>query len=142
MFEPDFTPLPVYATMKAYTPTARVVQRGFRSTTHWAMDWRGAWETRQDARAYFGEYKIGQVGDSVTFVWRGSDLDLVVSQNPYGGAVRVQIDNAPAREIELWRTDPSAGGSIALVRGLPNGEHRVTIAVTRGTVAANGFVVQ
>jgi len=142
MMEPDFTSLPVYAAMKAYTPTARVVQRGFRSTSHWAMDWRGGWETVQDARAYFGEYKIGRLGDSVSFVFRGTDLDVVVVQNPYGGAVRVQIDNAPARDIELWRTDPSAGGRVALARGLPGGEHRVTITVTRGTVAINGFVVK
>jgi hypothetical protein len=149
MFEPDFTAQPVYATMKAYTPTARVVQRGFRSTTHWAMDWRGAWELRREARAYFGEYKIsrgageqGSRGDSVSFVFRGTDIDLVVLQNPYGGAVRVQIDNDATREIELWRTDPSAGGRVALARGLPSGAHRVTITVTRGAVAVNGFVVK
>jgi hypothetical protein len=41
MMEPDFTPLPVYNSMKAYIPTARFVDLGFKSTTHWAMDWRG-----------------------------------------------------------------------------------------------------
>jgi len=56
--------------------------------------------------------------------------------------VRVQIDNDATREIELWRTDPSAGGRVALARGLPSGAHRVTITVTRGAVAVNGFVVK
>ena len=142
MFEPDFTAKPVYTAVKAYTPTARVVQRGFRSTAHWAMDWRAAWETRQDYRAYFGEYKVGQLGDSVSFVWHGSDLDLVVLQNPYGGAVRVQVDDTPAREVELWRTDPGAGGRVALARGLPSGEHRVAMSVTRAPAAVNAFVVK
>lgn len=142
MMEPDFTPLPVYNSMKAYTPTARFVDVGFKSATHWAMDWRGGWELVKDDRAYFSEYKIGQLGDSVIFNWRGTDLDLVVMQNPYGGAVRVQIDNDPPREIELWRTDAGAGGRISLARDLDDGEHRVTMTVTRAPVAINGFIVQ
>ena len=152
MVEPDFRALPVYAAMKDYTARARWVGIGFHSAAHWAMDWRGSWETREDAQAYFGEYKAGQVGDSVSFVFRGTDLDLVVKQNPYGGAVRVQIDpfdsaGAPlragsAREIELWRTDAGVGGRIALARELDDGLHRATITVTRAPVAVNGFVVQ
>jgi len=158
MFDPDFAPRPVYDAVKAYTPTARFVDLGFRSTSHWAMDWRGAWETVRDERAYFGEYKRGRVGegeqgsrgageqegrgDEVGFAWRGTDLDLVVLQNPYGGAVRVQVDDQPAREIELWRTDTGAGGRIALARDLDDGEHRVSLAVTRAPAAINGFIVQ
>ena len=121
MFEPDFTPMPVYASVKEYTPTARFVDKGFKSTTHWAMDWRGAWDLVRDDRAYFGEYKpsggageSGKLGDSVSFNWRRTDLDLVVMQNPYGGAVRVQIDNDAPREIELWRTDSALVGALHL----------------------------
>lgn len=150
MLDPDFTARPVYGSVKEYIPTARYVPMGFRSTSHWAMDWRGDWETVRDDRAYFGEYKIGRQGDKetgrqgdqVSFVFRGTDLDLVALQNPYGGAVRMQIDDAPAREIELWRTDPGVGGRIALARDLDDGEHRVTMTVTRAPVAINGFVIQ
>jgi hypothetical protein len=129
------------------------------------MDWNGKWETVKDYRAYFGEYKVsrgaeeqgsqGESGtvkqsdsktagqlDSVSFTFRGTDLDLVALQNPYGGAIRVQIDNASPREIELWRTDAGVGGRIALARDLDNGAHRATITVTRAPVAINGFVVQ
>ncbi len=141
MLEPDFTAHPVYYAVKDYTPTARQVRLGFHSTAHWAMDWRGAWETRVDPTAYFDEYRIGRLGDSVSFDFRGTDLDLVVKQNPYGGAVRVQIDNELPREIEVWRADAGAGGRIALARGLSDGDHRVTITVTRGEVAVNGVVV-
>ncbi len=142
MFEPDFTPLPVYAALKNYTPTARYVDLGFKATTHWAMDWSGGWTLTQNPQAYFGASKLGQAGDSVTFAWRGTDLDLVALQNPYGGAVRVQIDNQQPYGIELWRTDPSVGGRIALARDLDDGAHRATITVTRGPVALNGFIVQ
>jgi hypothetical protein len=158
MFEPDFTPMPVYGAVKTYTPTARFVDIGFKSTTHWAMEWRGTWKSVGDDRAYFGEYKTGRqgdketgsggagesgrLGDSVSFSWRGTDLDLVVMQNPYGGAVRVQIDSDTPREIELWRTDSGAGGRISLARDLDNGEHRVSLTVTHAPVAINGFIVQ
>ncbi|MBI5301956.1 MAG: cellulase family glycosylhydrolase [Chloroflexi bacterium] len=153
MVDPDFTTRPVYNSMREYIPTARYVPMGFRSTSHWAMDWRGDWETVRDERAYFGEYRIGKQGnegnkgtgkqdDEISFVFRGTDLDLVVTQNPYSGAVRVQVDDAPAREIELWRTDPGVGGRIALARDLDDGAHRVTITVTRAPVAINGFVIQ
>ena len=142
MLDPDFTPQPIYAAMKDYITQARVVTPGFRSTSDWAMDWRGAWETHQDYRAYFGEYVLGKTGDSVSFVFRGTDLDLVALQNPYGGAVSVQIDDQPAREVDLWLTDPEVGGRIALARDLDDGEHRARITVTRAPVAVNGFILQ
>jgi polysaccharide biosynthesis protein PslG len=142
MLNPDFTPLPVYAAMKDYIAEARAVTPGFRSTTDWAMDWQGGWETRPDYRAYFGEYKIGKPGDSVSFVFRGNDLDLVALQNPYGGAVKVQIDGQPAREMDLWLTDPEVGGRIAVARDLDDSDHHAVITVTRAQVAINGFILQ
>lgn len=142
LLDPDFAPKPVYNALKDYIATARTVTPGFRSASHWAMDWRGAWQTTQDEHAYFSEYKIGQVGDSVSFTMRGTDLDLVALQNPYGGAVRVQIDGNPIRNVELWRTDAAVGGRIALARNLDEGEHRVTLTVTRAPVAINGFIMQ
>ncbi len=142
MFDPDFTARPVYASMKDYIAQARFVGLGFHSVDHWAMDWSGSWETRSDERAYFGDYKLGAPGAVVRFRFNGTDLDLVALQNPYGGAVQVQVDAQPARDVELWRTDSGAGGRIALVRDLEDGSHVVTLIVTRGPVAVNGFIVQ
>jgi polysaccharide biosynthesis protein PslG len=141
MFDPDFTPHPVYDAVKNYIPQARLVQIGFHGPEHWAMDWRGSWQTEQNPQAYFGEYKIGKAGDAVSFTFNGTDLDLVVAQNPYGGAVRVQVDDQPARDLELRHTDSGAGGRISLARDL-NGNHRVSLTVTRPPVAINGFIVQ
>ncbi len=142
MLEHNFSPLPVYGAMRDYIPQARIVTQGFRSTSHWAMDWQGGWETRPDEHAYFGEYRLGHPGDSVRFVFSGTDLDLVVLQNPYGGAVRVQVDDAPPRDVELWRTDAGAGGRIPLARDLQDGQHRAALTVTRAQVAINGWMVQ
>lgn len=142
LLDPDFTPQPVYNAMKDYIARSRQVRAGFHSTSHWAIDWRGAWQSQQDEHAYFGEYQVGQAGDNVSFVYRGADLDLVTLQNPYGGALRVQIDKQPPREIETWRTDSGIAGRIALARDLADADHRVTIIVIRGPAAINGFVVQ
>ncbi len=142
LIEPNFTPQPVYHAMKDYIASARKVRAGFQSPFHWAIDWLGTWETQPDEHAYFGRYKIGGLGDSVNFTFRGADLDLVALQNPYGGAVRVQIDKQPPRDIELWRTDSGVGGRITLARDLDDGDHQVSILVTRAPVAINGFIVQ
>ena len=142
MFDPDWTPHPVYDAVKNYTPRARFVGIGFHGPEHWAMDWRGGWTIRQNPQAYFGEYRTGNVGDAVSFTFNGTDLDLVVAQNPYGGAVRVQVDGGTPRDLDLWRTDSGAGGRIALARDLVDGSHHVTITVTRAPAAINGFIIQ
>lgn len=142
LLDPDFTPQPVYSAIKEYTPQARAVTLGFHSATHWAIDSTGNWETRQDPQAYFGEYRMGQAGAALNFTFRGTDLDLVTLQNPYGGAVQAQIDGQPARDVDLRRTDSGTGGRIALARDLEDGTHTVLIIVTRGPVAINGFIVQ
>lgn len=142
MFDSDFTAHPVYIAMKDYIAQARFVGLGFHSADHWAMDWNGGWKTQTDESAYFGDYKLGAPGDSTSFRFNGTDLDLVALQNPYGGGLRVQVDDQPARDLELWRTDPGVGGRIALVHDLEDGSHRVRLTVTRAPVAINGFVVQ
>ena len=141
LLDPDFAPRPVYNAMKDNIARSRQVRTGFHSASHWAIDWRGAWEAQRDEHAHFGEYKVGQVGDSVSFVFRGSDLDLVALQNPYGGAVRLQIDKLPPRDIELWRTDSGVDGRISLARELNDGDHLASITVTRAPVAINGFIL-
>ncbi|MBI4789440.1 MAG: cellulase family glycosylhydrolase [Chloroflexi bacterium] len=142
MFDPDFTPKPVYAALKDYIPQARYVPVGFHSARHWAVESGGVWAALSNPQAYFGEYKVGQNGAAMNFVFSGTDLDLVVAQNPYGGAVRVQVDDQAARDVELWRTDSGAGGRIVLARDLDDGKHRVSITVTRAPVAVSGFIVQ
>lgn len=149
LLDPDFSPRPVYSALKDYIGQTRVVTPGFRSTSHWAMNWGGSppgegshWQVIKDEHAYFGEYKAGQVGDSVSFVFQGTDLDLVALQNPYGGAVQVQVDSLEPRTIELWRTDTGVGGRITLAHDMADIEHRVMLTVARAPVAINGFVIQ
>ncbi|MBI3537459.1 MAG: hypothetical protein HY070_07890, partial [Chloroflexi bacterium] len=67
---------------------------------------------------------------------------LVAKQNPYGGSLRVQVDNDPPRDVELWRADAGNGGRISIARNLDDATHRVNITITRAPVAVNGFVVQ
>lgn len=142
LLEPDFKPLPVYSALQAYIPTARFVPVGFHSATHWAIDASGTWETQSDPEAYFGEYRLGQQGAGLSFTFHGTDLDLVTVQNPYAGTVSVRIDNGPAQQIDLWRTDPGVGGRIPVARDLDDGSHQVSLVVTRGPAAINGLIVQ
>jgi polysaccharide biosynthesis protein PslG len=142
MFDPDFTPHPVYAALKDYIPTARFLGIGFHSVDHWALDYQGTWQSRTINHGAAPNYKIGQPGDRLSFTFTGTDLELAVLQNPYTGVVDVILDGAPAREVDMRATDPESGGRIPLARALPDGEHHVSVTVLRGEILLDGIVVR
>jgi polysaccharide biosynthesis protein PslG len=142
MFDPDFTPHPVYAALKAYIPTARFLGIGFHSVDHWALNYQGAWRTATGSADGSGSYKIGQPGDSLSLTFQGTTLELAVVQNPYGGIVDVTIDGAPERVVDLRATDPESGGRVSLARVLPDGPHHASIKVLRGQLLLGGIVVR
>ena len=141
MFDPNFTPHPVYDALKAYIPAARFLGVGFHQEDHWALDYTGAWETHADDHAAGGSYKIGQPGATLSFTFDGTELALALLQNPYSGSVDVSIDGGPAREIDLRATDPEASGQVALAHALRPGTHRAQLTVARGRLFLDGVVV-
>ena len=142
MFDPDFTPHPVYGALKNYIPTARILGVGFHPVNHWALDFQGAWQSRTSDSGPAGAYRVGQPGDSLSFSFHGTESDLALVQNPYGGVVDLNLDGAPAGEVDLRATDPEARGSVTLARSLSDGQHRVTITVRRGQLLLDGVIVR
>lgn len=147
LFNPDFTPLPVYESIKSYIAGARWLGKGFHQETDWTLDYGGTngagdWEQHPDAQTPQNGYTIGRAGDSLSFDFRGSDLELATQANPYGGAVSVSIDDAPAREFDLRATDSSAGGRVTVARRLVPGNHHAEIQVTKGQLRLDGIVVR
>ena len=51
LVNPDFTQMPVYDSVKQAAPSLRVVQRGVRTPTHWAIDRSGEWQQTEQTRA-------------------------------------------------------------------------------------------
>jgi hypothetical protein len=167
MVEPDFTPLPVYEAVKEYANQPPVMYPGYHQEDHWAVSWLGspvddsdAWQTVRDERAVLGAYRMAEgVGESLSFSFAGTELDLVVVTGPDAGQLdvfvdpleigdwRLEIAEEPTLSLGL-RSDTSQFGVIKpVVRGLDDGLHRVEIVHTPGTggaaepVGIDGFIV-
>jgi hypothetical protein len=58
MLEPDFTPLPVYDTLKAYANQRPQMYPGTHQEDHWAVLWEGEWLERAGDDALLGGYRL------------------------------------------------------------------------------------
>ena len=146
MVEPDFTPLPVYEAMQAYTHQPPQVYPGYHQEDHWALQWEGDWETVADDQAVLGGLRRSSgLGNVLRFTFVGTDLELVASKGPRMGTLRVSVDGEALREVVLSSSTAEHGALIPLARRLPNGAHQVEIT-TSGERAAevdiDGVVVR
>ena len=143
MVEPDFDPLPVYATMRDYTRQSPQVYIGYHQEDHWALDYQGEWESLLDARAVLGGYRQSmRSGASLRFTFAGTDLDLVTVLGPGGGSFRYAVDGT-ARVRELEESEVTIVASIPLVRGLRDGSHSVEIVAQADTpLVVDGLIVR
>jgi hypothetical protein len=154
MVEPDFTPLPVYKALKEYANQPPVMYPGYHQEDHWAVSWLDIWQTVQDERAVLGAYRMAEgVGESLSFSFAGTELDLVVVTGPEAGQLDVFVDpmeNAeePTLSLDLRSDMPQFGVIKSVARGLDDGQHRVEIvhnpgtAGAAGSVAIDGFIVR
>jgi polysaccharide biosynthesis protein PslG len=142
MAEPDFTLLPVYHAMRAYTRQTPVMNPGWFQEDHWAVQWQGAWASVADARATLGAYQSGAAGASLAFTFDGSDLILVVFPAA-DGQLQVQVDGGAAARYELRAAHGEpAVQYLSVARGLPAGRHHVEITAIAGRAGVDGFIVR
>jgi hypothetical protein len=137
MFEPDFTPLPVYEALKAKTSETPVMCRGWHQAQHWAIDYQGSWQPMLDREATFDDVLSGQTGDTATFTFEGTGLDLLAVGQ---GRLRVQLDQAEPMEIELKADPPHSKYRIA--NSLPGGVHQFSLEVLDGPALIDGFLIE
>jgi hypothetical protein len=160
MVEPDFTPLPVYESLVEYTNQPPVMYPGYHQEGHWAVSWldstkggSSVWQTVQDERAVLGTYRMaGGVGESLSFVFAGTELHLVVVTGPEAGQLDVSVDSdgteKPTLSLDLSSETPQFGVVKPISRGLDDGLHRVEIVHTprsagaAGPVGIDGFIVR
>lgn len=142
MFDPDFTPHPVYGVLKDYIPTARFLGAGYHAVDHWALDYKGNWLSQTTGSAIPLQTKSGQPGDSLSFRFFGTDLQLALVENPYGGLVDSSVDGGPPRSIDMRTTDPESGGAVSIARALDDKEHSAIVTVKRGRLQLQGIIVR
>jgi hypothetical protein len=160
MVEPDFTPLPVYEALVEYANQPPVMYPGYHQENHWTVGWldstkggSSVWQTVQDERAVLGAYRMaGGVGESLSFSFAGTELDLVVVTGPDAGQLDVFLDSddteKPTLSLDLSSETPQFGVVKPISRGLDGGLHRVEIVHTpqlagaAGPVGLDGFIVR
>jgi hypothetical protein len=143
MANPDFTLLPVYDTLKAYTHQTPVMYPGWFQEDHWAVTWTGDWKTTADPQAVLGAVKVTHTpGASAKFVFDGSELLLVIRRDPQAGSLSVRVDQRPAVTFDLRAPSPMWAVKLPLISGLPAGQHLVEIVSLNGENAIDGFIVR
>ncbi len=152
LLAPDFTPQPVYDSMKAYTVSITpTLYAGHHQEDHWALQYSGAWETVADSTAELGQ--LSQTSDpqaALTFQFQGSDLILVAPKGPGMGRWLVEVDGREWARINLEAASPMPARSTSVVRSLSSGQsHQVVLrpeldadGQVVGPVAVDGLIVQ
>ncbi len=137
MVEPDFTPLPVYDALKAYTHSdeAQTLYPGVHQEDHWLLSYTGDWETRTDPAAAaggLGAYRVtGDPQASLSFAFEGEELWLRVGPDA-AGTLRYSIDGAAEQSAAF-----TPGEQIRLADRLGGSRHTIAIRPGDGLTAAS-----
>ncbi|HEX9921095.1 MAG TPA: hypothetical protein VGD99_00385, partial [Anaerolineae bacterium] len=135
MVEPNFSPLPVYQAITEKTHEPPTMYQGWHQAGHWAIRYTGDWESRAQAGATFGDALLGQPGDTASFTFNGSSLDVVTLGD---GRLRLRVDQGEILDIKLT----SAMARSRIAGGLPQDSHQVTLEVSEGPVLIDGYIVE
>lgn len=142
LFDPDFTPRPVYQALKDYTPTARWLGKGFHQESDWTLDYLGAWQGGSYGPGLTEQYNIGIKNDILRFAFHGSSVELALAPNPYYGVIEARIDDGDFRDYDLRATDSSSNHRIVVAKNLLPGEHHAEVRVKQGQMWLDGIVVE
>jgi hypothetical protein len=136
MAEPDFTPMPVYDTMRDYiaglTPT---LYAGTHQEDHWALFYDGDWATVEDPRAVLGSFSRSEApGATLSFEFEGSHLTLTPGAG--AGEIAVAIDGGDPQTVTL------DGQPVRLFSSMTENRHRVNIITVAGQVSVDALTVR
>jgi hypothetical protein len=143
MAEPDFTLLPVYASMKAHMHQTPVMYPGWFQEDHWAVTWTDDWSLMTDTTATLGHLRQAtRPGAALRFIFAGTDLILVTARGPEAGTLTVRIDDAPPQTYDLQAETRQPQTRLPIARNLRDGQHAVEIASESGGSLVDGFIVR
>ncbi|MDY7042401.1 MAG: hypothetical protein SVX38_16215, partial [Chloroflexota bacterium] len=137
----DFTPRRVYYAVKDATAGLRVAGIGTFEETSPAVTADQAWQEILDERASGQTYLESDTpGASLTFTFKGSEVDLIAIRDYNGGRLLVTLDghrvsglptDSQGRSyVELFNPDPQWKFQLPLVRGVGNGNHILRLTVS------------
>ncbi|TAK33802.1 MAG: hypothetical protein EPO21_11750 [Chloroflexota bacterium] len=150
----DFVPRLAYQVLKDVSASLRVAGPGYHEETDPAVDYKGVdyksgWQTILLPNASGRTVASSSTpGDSLSFVFRGTGVNLMVWKNRAGGRLIVRIDGAPApllprdssgqAYIDLLSTSGDYRENDSVARGLAPGRHTVDIRVGDASSQSGG----
>ncbi|NLG49300.1 MAG: hypothetical protein GX552_04220, partial [Chloroflexi bacterium] len=150
MVDTDFTPRLVYFAVQDVARQEEAPGLGLYQETNPNVTIYGDWEQVIDKNALGkGSVRSDTPGDSVTFTFRGPDVDLVTRRWPGAGRLLVSLDGRPVpglpvdeqgfSYVDLYSPLTEARARVPLVRDAVAGEHTLRLIVAEQThVAAVG----
>jgi hypothetical protein len=108
MLEPDFSPLPVYDTVRAYANQPPRMYPGTHQEDHWAVSWEGQWSDQVDGAAMLGRYRLAGPGAGAHVCVEGGGLEVVRAPGDDGEA-RLTIEKG---DDGCWTLRAEAGVTI------------------------------
>ncbi|MFH1486105.1 MAG: hypothetical protein ABIH46_08545 [Chloroflexota bacterium] len=155
MVDPDFTTHAVYGAYRELATRPPLLGRGYHQEDHWALKYQGGWETKHNADAVLGGYRVSRAaGDSLTFRFQGTHLTLVTASGTAQGRLYVEIDGSPywadqlARDeqgrayVDLQNRGDAWRVEVPLAAGLRPGSHQATLTVGGpGSGVIDGIIV-
>jgi hypothetical protein len=143
MAEPDFTLLPVYAAMQAYTRQPPTMYPGFYQEDHWAIRWSEGWQSHSDPASVLGRSQVAlRAGATASFAFSGSSLAVVSRRDAEAGQLGVRLDGGAQRVYDLQAAAQAQPLTLSVARGLSSGVHLVEITSLSGSNSLDGFLVR
>jgi hypothetical protein len=139
MVEPDFSPMPLYDALSEYAHSseARVLYPGVYQEDHWALDYGGHWEMRANPSAELGGYRYTEERNAaLSFTFEGSALSLTMGPG-FDGSFAYTLDGESKQAGSF-----TAGEQIQLARGLPPGQHTITIVADPGPLTVDRLTIE
>lgn len=157
MVDLEFTPRKVYLTVQKDATARQLAVPGTYGDMEAPIIAFGPWERIGDEHATGGQYiTSGASGASIELRFFGSDVDLLLPQDPGHGILYLEVDGRPAKgpAIQQDRAGKSAldlgalrgTDRVSIISGLgsshPQAEHRLRITLGPSTVfALDGIVI-
>ena len=144
MVDTDFTPRLLYLAVQDAAHLEQVAGPGLYQETNPGVRTYGSWRTVIDASASGGSFiRSDKPGDSITFAFRGTGIDLLTRQASAAGTLLVWLDGHPVAGlatngqglsyVDLYSQLAQVPVRVPLVRRAALGDHtlRITVAADR-----------
>ena len=142
MADLDFTPRPVYYSVKELSDQYKLSGGGTYQETHGSVSPKGRWTIKLDASAQGGAMLSAiEGGQKVVFRFNGTKVYLVTKSGPNKGGFRVLVDgkdpNLPSKDsqgsiLRIPKVEAVREVTLTLAAGLNAGEHAVEITSLEG----------